>query len=192
MAVPARRPAGATRLVIDAIRCLPCTASVPYCRKGRPLDPRRINGPHAADRPAYAPAHMPEPSLDIELPIAPAEAPRTHSTLAKVLASAPAGHHGLAIDVTDDNRVVGTWLIELHPRDARGTLICNARARLEVCASMCGDARSNNAFLVITQWPTNVTDRQQQSQLYLQLCQGVLARLDTVAGRLPAATRMPR
>lgn len=117
--------------------------------------------------------------------------PPTHSALAKVLARAPAGPYGLTVKVRDEDRVVGTWAIELHPRDLTGTLICSTQARLQACASTHGDAFSNCAFLIVTRWPSSVLDLNQRGQLYLQLCQGVLARLDSVASQLPEAARMP-
>jgi hypothetical protein len=128
---------------------------------------------------------MPATHLDIELPL------RTHSTLAEVLTSSPAGQYGLVVDVLGDDRVVGTWAIELHPRDALGSLICNTKARLQACASTCGEARSNSAFLVVAQWPGNVQDNGQRSRLYRQLCLAVVARLDSIAEMLPVEAHMP-
>jgi hypothetical protein len=96
--------------------------------------------------------------------------------LVQRLLAAP-GPFGLAVELKSEGRVVGTWSIEVNPRDAGTDCVSQVKADLYVCASARGDARATGAFLVIRQWWGRVSDREQLEQLYEGLSVAVLERL---------------
>lgn len=99
---------------------------------------------------------------------------------------------GLEVEVKSEERVVGTWKIEVNPRDAGGAYVSQAKANLYVCASGRGDARATGAFLVVRQWWVRVSDRQQIEQLYKSLSVAALERLDALLGSVPDDTGQSR
>lgn len=107
--------------------------------------------------------------------------------LAERLLSAEAPF-GLEVEVKSEERVVGTWKIEVNPRDGGGAYVSQAKANLYVCASGRGDARATGAFLVVRQWWVRVSDREQLEQLYKSLSVAALERLDSLLGGVPDET----
>lgn len=98
------------------------------------------------------------------------------------------GQFGLDVEVKSEERVVGTWSIEVNPRDAGGAYVSQAKADLHVCASARGDARATGAFLVVRQWWVRVSDQQQLEQLYEGLSVATLERLDSLVEGAPNDT----
>jgi len=104
--------------------------------------------------------------------------------LADRLLSAPAPF-GLEVEIKSEERVVGTWALEINPRDADGTYVSQARADLYVCASARGDPRATGAFLVVRQWWVSMSDPLQLENLYERLSVAALERLDSLTGGVP-------
>ncbi|MEP7301148.1 MAG: hypothetical protein ABI699_06440 [Caldimonas sp.] len=98
---------------------------------------------------------------------------------------AAAGPFGLDVEIKSEERVVGTWTLEVNPRDANGAFVSQAKADLYVCASVHGDLRATAAFLVLRQWWVSMTDLQQLEQLYGCLGVAALERLDSLLGGAP-------
>ena len=96
-----------------------------------------------------------------------------------------AGPFGLEVELKSEERVVGSWSIEVNPRDAGGAYVSQAKANLYVCASARGDARATGAFLVIRQWSVQVSDPEQLDQLYESLSAAALERLDSLLAGAP-------
>ena len=107
--------------------------------------------------------------------------------MAERLLSAP-GRFGLEVEIKSEQRVVGTWTIEVDPPGAGGSGISRAKADLYVCASACGDARANGAFLVIRRWWVRVCDAAQVERLYEALSAATLDRLDALLAGAPDET----
>ena len=105
---------------------------------------------------------------------------------------AATGPFGLEVELKSEERVVGTWSIEVNPRDAGGAYVSQAKANLYVCASARGDARAMGAFLVVRQWWVQVLDPEQLDQLYESLSVAALERLDALMAGAPDASGEPR
>ena len=106
--------------------------------------------------------------------------------------AAPAGPYGLGVEVKQDDRVVGTWALDVSPRNARAVYVSQARAALHVCLSARGDPRATGAFLVLSHWWVNAADDEQLGQLYVELTDAVLLRLGSLTEHIAAhAEPMP-
>jgi hypothetical protein len=101
------------------------------------------------------------------------------------LMAAPPGPYGLEVEVKQDERVVGTWQMDVSPRNACAVYVSQARAALHVCVSASGDPRTTGAFLVLSHWWVNAGDEEQLAQLYDELTAAVLTRLGSVTERIP-------
>ena len=101
--------------------------------------------------------------------------------LVERLLSAP-GPFGLEVEIKSDDRVVGSWSIEVNPRGAGGEYVSQARANLHVCGSARRDPRATGAFLVLSQWRVRVTDSEQLEHLYEALSIAAIERLDSLLG----------
>jgi hypothetical protein len=124
----------------------------------------------------------------IERLTAVASTPRPPLTfLAERLLSA-SGPFGLEVEIKSEERVVGTWNIEVNPRGVGEAYVSQAKADLYVCGSARSDLRATGAFLVIRQWWVCVSDRQQLEQLYECLSAAALERLDSLLGVVPNET----
>jgi len=93
-----------------------------------------------------------------------------------------AGPFGLEVEVKSDDRVVGSWGLEVNPRAAGDAYASQARADLHVCVSARGDARATGAFLVLRHWAVNTSDSRQLEELYASLSVATLERLDALLG----------
>jgi hypothetical protein len=98
------------------------------------------------------------------------------------------GPFGLDVEVKSDERVVGTWTIEVSSRNAEDAYVSRAKGNLYLCASARGDERMTGAFLVIRQWWAQVCEREQLEQLYEALSVAALERLDSLLGGMPNET----
>jgi hypothetical protein len=96
--------------------------------------------------------------------------------------SAAGGPFGLEVEQKSDERVVGTWSVELNLRAPGGTSLSQAKANLYVCGSARGDLRATGAFLVLRQWWVNVSNPAELEQLYEALSVAALERLDSLLG----------
>ena len=96
---------------------------------------------------------------------------------------------GLEVEVKSEERVVGSWSIELNLRGAANVYVSQVKANLYVCASSRGDPRATGAFLVIRQWWVTVSDKEQLEQLYFALSTAVLERLEALVESGSADTR---
>lgn len=115
-----------------------------------------------------------------------------HLALLDELMASSAGPYGLEIEVKQDERVVGTWHLDVSPRNACAVYVSQARAALHVCVSATGDPRATGAFLVLSHWWVNAGDDAQLGQLYDELTAATLARLGSLAEHIPAhAEPMP-
>lgn len=130
---------------------------------------------------------VPGVRLDIELP------PRTRASDAGRAEPSPAlpfivdrllwapGPFGLEVEIKSDDRVVGTWSLEVTPRNAADASVSQAKASLHVCGSARRDPRADGAFLVVTQWWVPA-DGEQLEQLYEALSIATIERLDSLLG----------
>ncbi len=154
----------------------------------------------------------PPPHVDIELPfkvravdesrpdedVSPyraAPAPTVTTPFAPLLdqlLDAGPGRFGLQIDVKHDHRVVGTWEIDISPRDPSDVHVSQAGAVLHACVAADGDVRATAAFLVLGHWWVNSADPFELDQLYDALSYAVLERFDALMeGRADLARTMP-
>lgn len=101
---------------------------------------------------------------------------------------AATGSFGLEVEHKSEERVVGTWSIEVNPRGAGGAYVSQAKANLYVCASARSDPRATGAFLVVRQWWVQVSDKQQLDQLYESLSMAALERLDSLMAGAPSGS----
>jgi hypothetical protein len=115
-----------------------------------------------------------------------------HLPLLDELMAAPPGRYALEVEVKQDERVVGTWQLDVSPRNACAVYVSQARAALHVCVSAAGDPRATGAFLVLSHWWVNAGDDEQLGQLYDELTAETLARLGSLTEHIPAhAEPMP-
>jgi hypothetical protein len=115
-----------------------------------------------------------------------------HLALLDELMAAPRGPYGLEVEVKQDERVVGTWELEVNLRNACEVYVSQARAALHVCVSARGDPRATGAFLVLRHWWVNAGVQEQVSQLYDELIVAILARLNSLTEHVPEhAEAMP-
>jgi hypothetical protein len=87
---------------------------------------------------------------------------------------------GLDVELKSNDRVVGTWSIEVNPRGAGDVYVSQAKANLYVCGSARGDLRATGAFLVVRQWWVRASDPTQLEQLYESLSVATLERLHSL------------
>jgi len=124
----------------------------------------------------------------IQRPTAVALAPRKPLPFLACQLLSAQGPFGLEVELKSEDRVVGTWSIEVNPRDAGGAYVSQAKANLYVCASARGDARATGAFLVVRQWWVRVSDREQLGQLYRSLSVAAIERLEALSESVPYET----
>jgi hypothetical protein len=91
----------------------------------------------------------------------------------------------LDVELKSNQRVVGTWSIEVNPRGADGMYVSQAKAHLYVCGSARRDPRATGAFLVVRQWWVSVSDLDQVEQLYESLSVAALERLHALLSGAP-------
>ncbi|MDQ6628327.1 MAG: hypothetical protein M3Z29_07765 [Pseudomonadota bacterium] len=138
--------------------------------------------------------------LDIELPFRSrllddpdAEAPDPEALppgpplpfLVELLLQAKAGRFGLEVEIKADDRVVGTWDLEVSPQDERGAHVSRVKATLYLCGSARADPRATGAFLVLHQWWVNVLNKAQRDQLYGAVAAAVIERLNALLEGVP-------
>lgn len=141
-------------------------------------DERRDGSDPEAD-----PSHRAAPGPPVTTPFAP---------LLDQLLDAGPGPFGMQIDVKHDHRVVGTWDIDICPRDPSDVHVSQANAVLHACVAADGDPRATAAFLVLGHWWVNSADPFQLDQLYEALTYAVLDRFDALmSGRADLARTMP-
>ena len=92
---------------------------------------------------------------------------------------------GLDVELKSNDRVVGTWRIEVDPRGAGDVYVSQAKAHLYVCGSARGDARATGAFLVVRQWWVRASDPEQLEHLYESLGVAALERLHALLAATP-------
>jgi hypothetical protein len=111
--------------------------------------------------------------------------------LDQLLDSGP-GPFGLQVDVKHDHRVVGTWDIDISPRDPTDVHVSQAQAVLHACVAADGNPRETAAFLVLAHWWVNSADPLQLDQLYEGLTYAILDRFDALMQeRADLARTMP-
>jgi hypothetical protein len=103
--------------------------------------------------------------------------------IAERLLAAP-GPFGLEVETKSDQRVVGSWNLEVNLRSASGAFVSQAKGHLYVCGSIRGDARATGSFLVLRQWWVQVSDPLELERLYEALSVAVLERLDSLLGNV--------
>jgi len=103
-----------------------------------------------------------------------------------------AGPFGLEVEIKSEDRVVGTWSLEVNLRGVDDAFVSQARAHLHVCGSARGDPRATGAFLVVRQWSVGSSDSRQLEQLYASLSVATLERLDSLLGGVPNEAGAPR
>lgn len=95
---------------------------------------------------------------------------------------------GLAVEIKADNRVVGSWSLDVAPSGIGEAYVSSARADLHVCASASAEPRATGAFLVVRHWSVSSSDRRQLEQLYAALSVATLERLDSLLGNVANET----
>jgi hypothetical protein len=103
-----------------------------------------------------------------------------------------AGPFGLEVEIKSEQRVVGTWSLEVIQRAIGESFVSQAGAHLYVCASARGDPRATGAFLVVREWSPASSDSRQVEQLYAALAVAALERLDSLMGGVPNEAGTPR
>jgi hypothetical protein len=109
----------------------------------------------------------------------------SHLPLLDELVAAGSGPYGLEVEVKQDERVVGTWELDVSPRNASEVYVSQARAALHVCVSAWGNPRATGAFLVLSHWWVNAGDDEQASQLYDELTAAIVVRLCSLTEHIP-------
>jgi hypothetical protein len=99
-----------------------------------------------------------------------------------------AGPFGLEVEIKSENRLVGSWSVEVSPAGIGETSFGQARADLYVCASARVDPRATGVFLVVRHWSVSSPDRRQLEQLYAALSVATLERIDALLGGVPNET----
>ena len=152
--------------------------SVPLVRPDIELPPRTRAGDALVDRRASpAKGSVPDVACD---PGWPERSPALPFIVDRLL-WAP-GPFGLEVEIKSDDRVVGTWSLEINPRSASESFVSQAKASLHVCGSARRDPRATGAFLVVTHWWVQVADSQRLEQLYAALSIATIERLDSLLG----------
>ena len=95
---------------------------------------------------------------------------------------AAAAPFGMEVEIKSEQRVVGTWTLDVGQRGAADALVSQAQADLYVCASARADPRATGAFLVVRHWSVGSSDRRVLEQLYASLSVAALERLDSLLG----------
>jgi len=96
-----------------------------------------------------------------------------------------AGPFGLEVEIKPDQRVVGTWALEVSQRGIGEAFVSQARGHLYVCGSARADPRAQGAFLVVRDWSPGGSDSRQIELLYAGLAVAALERLDSLLGSVP-------
>jgi hypothetical protein len=99
---------------------------------------------------------------------------------------------GLEVEIKSEQRVVGTWAVEISQRGIGEDVVSQARADLHVCGSARGDPRAQGAFLVVREWSPGSADNRQVEQLYAAIAVAALERLDSLLGGVPNDTGASR